>query len=300
MAARDLSIVDPANKNKPDYHHDFYAEANVLFADLTEPLKEKIRPQALVKLSKDGQYQFRQADPFHLEGILSYKGGYTQVAGHPSTKSVGFATLTTSVVEGLNILDIVTADRVVAQISTVHPAYGTGQVPAVNFLGTRFDNLRIAGHRVEVERELELLGPRRDDDTSYFDDDKVLDRISQQYDRIATSQNLPDWARENYPKGRTAQKGQKELNCSVISSVKGSPGFSFGHVIDLPHFGKIFLGDLRVTRTPDPLKKTVDTYKFHLTMIRFEMGCTGAGTGGAGSAVSNGQGSDGGGSTNKG
>ena len=54
MAARDLSIVDPTNKNKPDYHHDFFAEANVLFADLTEPLKEKISPQAQVKLPKDG------------------------------------------------------------------------------------------------------------------------------------------------------------------------------------------------------------------------------------------------------
>jgi hypothetical protein len=295
MAARDLSIVDPTNRNEPKCHHDYYAEANVLFADLTEPLRERIGPQAAVKLPKDGQYQFRQADPFHFEGILSYKGGYTQVAGHPSTKKAGFATLTTSVVEDLNLLDIVTADRVVAQISTVHPIYDDGQVPSVNFLGTRFDNLRIAGHRVEVERDLELLGPRYDDDRSYFDDGEVLDRISQQYDRIATSENLPDWARERYPKGLTAQKGQRELNCSVVSCVKGSPGFSFGHVIDLPHFGKIFLGDLRVTRTLDPVNKTRDTYKFHLTMIRFEMGCTGGGDGGAGTAVTNGQGKGGGG-----
>jgi hypothetical protein len=294
MAARDLSIVDPANKTERDFHHDFFAEANVLFADLTEPLREKISPQAQVKLPKDGQYQFRQADPFHFEGVLSYKGGYTQVAGHPSTKSVGFATLSTSVVEELNILDIVTCDRVVAQISTVHPAYGMGAVPAVNFLGTRFDNLRIAGHRVEVERDLELLGPRPDPDRSYFDDGEVLDRISQQYDRIATSQNLPDWASEQYPKGRTAENGQKELNCSVIRGTKGSPGFCFGHVIDLPHFGKIILGDLRVTRTlGDPVKKTYDTYKFHLTMIKFEMGCTGGGAGGAGTASSNGTGGKG-------
>jgi hypothetical protein len=291
MAARanELSIVER------NVVHNYYAEANVLSADLTEPLKEEIRPQNQVKLPKDGQYQFRQADPFHFEGILSYKGGYTQVAGHPSAKRAGFATLSTSVVEELNLLDIVTADRVVAQISTVHPLYGEGQVPSVTFLGTRFDNLRIAGQRVDVERNLELLGSRHEDDHSYFDDSEVLDRISQQYDRIASSNNLTDWAREQYPKGRTARKGQNELNCSVVDNVKGAPGFSFGHVIDLPHFGKLFLGDLRVTRTlGDSNKKTVDTYKFHLTMIRFEMGCVGGGKGGFATAASNGQGSGGG------
>ena len=137
-----------------------YAEANVLTADLEQPLKDKIRPQAFVKLPRDGQYQFSQADPFRFEGILSFKSGYTQVAGHPSSKIAGFTTLATSVLEGLNVLDVVTADRVVAQISTVHPIYGKGQVPSVTFLGTRFDNLRIAGHKVEVERSLDILGPK--------------------------------------------------------------------------------------------------------------------------------------------
>src|SRR5580704_16666351 len=175
-----LSRVDSANQ--PGHH--FCAAANVLYADLKQPLREKIRPQASVELSGDGHYQFRQADPFHFEGILSYKGGYTQGAGHPSSKTVGYATLSTSVIEGLNVLDVVTADRVVAQISTVHPRYGKGQVPSVTFLGTRFDNLRIDGHAVEVERNLDILGQRHEDDLSYFEDHEVLHRISQQYDRI--------------------------------------------------------------------------------------------------------------------
>src|ERR1035438_1157151 len=183
MAAlpNDLSMVEPGRKPV----HNYYAEANVLSADLKQPLEERIRPQASVELPRDGHYQYRQADPFHFEGILSYKGGYTQVAGHPSSKTAGFVTLTTSVVEDLNVLDVVTADRVVAQISTVHPVHGKGQVPSVTFLGTRFDNLRIDGHRVEVERDLEILGPRHEDDRSYFDDAGVLDRISQQYREIS-------------------------------------------------------------------------------------------------------------------
>ncbi len=274
MAAlpNELSMVEPKAV------HNYYAEANVLTADLEQPLKEKIRPQASVKLPRDGQYQFSQAEPFRFEGILSYKSGYAQVAGHPSSKIAGFTTLATSVLEGLNVLDVVTADRVVAQISTVHPAYGTGQVPSVTFLGTRFDNLRIAGHRVEVERSLDILGPKPVDDGSYFDNRDVLDRISRQYDRIAAANDLPDWAAEQYAKGRPALNGKGALECSLVDSVAGAPGFSFGHVIDLPHFGKIFLGELKVEREPgNPSKGIYDAYKFHLTMIRLQMGCLATG-----------------------
>jgi len=277
--------------------HDYYAEANVLFADLKQPLEEKIRPQASVKLPRDGHYQFRQADPFHFEGILSHKGGYTQVAGHPSSKTAGFTTLATSVLEGLNVLDVVTADRVVAQISTVHPIYGKGQVPSVTFLGTRFDNLRIDGHRVEVERDLDILGPKPDDDESYFENRGVLDRISQQYDRIATAKNLPDWAAEEYSNCHPVSNGQNELRCSLVDGIKGAPGFPFGHVIDLPHFGKIFLGELKVVREPgDPSRGIYDGYKFHLTMIRLQMGCLATGGVGVTPLDTNGKGKGGGGS----
>ena len=52
-------------------------------------------------------------------------------------------------------------------------------MPSVTFLGTRFDNLRIAGHKVEVERNLDILGPKPARDKSYFDDPGVLGRVGQ-------------------------------------------------------------------------------------------------------------------------
>jgi hypothetical protein len=278
-----------------DVVHDYYAEATVLSAELEQPLRDEIKPRAHVKLPKDGHYQFKQADPFRFEGILSYQSGYTQVAGHPSSKVAGFTTLATSVLEGLNVLDVITADRVVAQISTVHPAYGTGQVPSVTFLGTRFDNLRIGGHKVEVERSLDILGPRSEDDRSYFDDRDVLGRISDQYKTIAKTKNLPDWAAREYPEGRPALNGSRKLECSVVNGVKGAPGTPFGHVIDLPHFGKIFLGELQVEREPgEPSKGKYDAYTFHLTMIRLEMGCLAKGCAKIVALDTNGQGSGGG------
>lgn len=289
MAARadELLMTEPT--------HEYYAEADVLSADLEQPLRDEIKPRVYVKLPKDGHYQFKKAEPFRFEGILSYESGYTQVAGHPSSKTAGFTTLATSVLEGLNVLDVVTADRVVAQISTVHPAYGDGQVPSVTFLGTRFDNLRIGGHPVEVVRQLDILGPRSEDDRSYFEDDEVLGRISTQYEKIAAAENLPEWAARDYPKGRPALNGSGRLECSVVRGVNGAPGTPFGHVIDLPHFGRIFLGELQVERKPgDPTKGINDAYTFHLTMIRLEMGCLAKGSAKVVALDTNGTGSGGG------
>jgi hypothetical protein len=299
MAAlpHDVSMIDPGKKPA----HDFCAEAYVLSADLEQPLDEEITPRSQVVLPKDGHYQFKKVEPFRFEGILSYESGYTQVAGYPSSKtvdskSIGFVTLATSVLEGLNVLDVVTADRVVAQISTLHPEYGKGPVPSVTFLGTRFENLRIDGHKVDVGRDLDILGARGDHNRSYFDDDEVKSRISQQNDRIASVKNLPEWASKEYPRGRPAVNGSGELSCSVVNSLKGCPGTSFGHVIDLPHFGKIFLGELEVERIPgNPSKEMYDTYKFHLTMIRLEMGCLAEGKAKIVALDSNGRGGKGGG-----
>jgi len=274
--------------------HIYYAEANVLSADLKQPLKEKIPPRVQVKLPSNGRYQFKKANSFRFEGIISYRSAYSQVAGHPSSKSDGFATLATAVVEGLNVLDVVTADRVVAQISTVHPVYGTGQVPSVTFLGTRFENLRIGGHKIKVTRKLDILGAKPAGDKSYFEDPGVQSRVSLQYDKVATAEGHPELAAAAYPKGRAGVIGSDELQCSLVDSVEGEPeeakpgepapkvsygGTSFGHVIDVPHFGKIFLAELKVERKPgDPGKRLYDTYEFRLTMIRLEMGCIAQGT----------------------
>lgn len=278
--------------------HTYHGEADLLAMELTEPFYEKVRAQAKVKLYGSGEqshYQFKHAGPFRLEGIISYQSGYTQVAGHRSTKpGHGYATLTTSVTERLNILDVVTADRVVAQISTEHPL--DGAVPEVSFLGTRFENLRIAGRKVEIETDLNILGPKPAEDGSYFDQQNILDRMEQQYASIATDKNLPDWARERYPRDVAKWRSKDEMsgadiaNCSLVHAAR-SDQKSFGHVIEVPHFGKFFLGELKVSREPAHNKDQYDLYRFRLTMIRFELGCPTQGTGGNNTADSNGGGS---------
>jgi hypothetical protein len=54
------------------------------------------------------------------------------------------------------------------------------------------------------------------------------------------------------------------LLCSLVDGVGGAiPGRSFGHVLEIPDFGRIFLGELLVSPS-----------LFRISMIRAELGCT--------------------------
>ena len=139
-------------------HHRYNAEATVLKGQLRLPLVAEIKPQAFAYLPAEGGYFSQRAENFRTEEVISFRSGYTQVAGNRSTKpGEGWSTLTTMAVEGLNVLEVLTADRVVGQIVTDHPL--RGHVPSISFLGTRFENLRIAGHPVNLNLNLGILGP---------------------------------------------------------------------------------------------------------------------------------------------
>lgn len=149
-----------------DRPHYFHAEAHALTGKLERPFAEEIKKQAFVKLmgrlgelSAEEQaqrsYFSQHGKNFRLEGIVSYSAAHTQVAGHSGKKDPRASiTLATSVIEDLNVLNVVTADRVVAQITATYVP--DEQAPRVTFLGTHFENLRIFRHRVFPKLNLKL------------------------------------------------------------------------------------------------------------------------------------------------
>jgi hypothetical protein len=280
--------------------HFYDAEAYVFSTELEEPIRRTIDKQAFVELPESGGYRFERAEPLRVEGIVSHRGGYTQVAGHRGSHGHDANTLATAALEGVNVLDVLTADRVVAQIITEHPL--NGHVPSVSFLGTRFENLRIGGEKIELEPHLEILAPQSDGDQSYFSDGGVFSRIAHQYANIKRMAGLPKWASDQFNWDPAEAQRQNEMNCSLVNSVSGSPGKTFGHVIELPHFGKIFLGELTVKREPandgprlELSRPEEYKYRFQLTMIRLELGSPARGRMRIIKCDSNGKGSRGGG-----
>ena len=76
-------------------------------------------------------------------------------------------------------MEVLTADRVVGQ--TITKPSLAGYVPTISFLGTRFENLRIAGFPVEVEFDHNIFGPMPADDAPYTHDTGVISRVARQY-----------------------------------------------------------------------------------------------------------------------
>ena len=254
--------------------HLFHAEATILSGFLRLPLVREIRSQARVTLPEEGGYISQRAEAFRLESVISFRSGYTQVSGNRSTKpGQGWTTLTTTAIEGLNVLDVVTADRIVGQTITEHPL--EGYIPSVNFLGTRFENLRIAGHPVALDLDLNILGSKPANGASYAQDSGLISRIEGQFKRVLENGDLPAELRERYNRLSSTFGSPEAVECSLVNRATGAyPGRSFGHVIDVPDFGKIVLGKVTVshedfdTPTGAPRKTTV-----RLTMIDLDLGC---------------------------
>jgi hypothetical protein len=262
-----------------DRVHHFHAEAHVFAAELQHPLTGDIKPQNHVKLLESGGYILEHTKDYRADNVVTFKSAHTHVAGHKNPKEGhGWVTLSTSVIEGLNVLEVVTADRVVAQTSTEHPL--VGHVPTVTFLGTRFENLRIAGIPVNVSLKFPFtaLNPP-DPDTTYLSDANFLKEIG-------CSQSFPNvqagWkaylANRNSPKPKDRADGTLAYGVSFEKGANAGGAKIQGNVITVPEFGKIFLAELAVE---------CDT--FHLTMIRLDMGCIAKGMASFSVNIANGQ-----------
>jgi hypothetical protein len=254
--------------------HTYHAEGTALSGHLDLPVSQKIEPQANSKLSEKGGYFTQSSDGFQLESVISVRSAYSHVAGHRSKKpGEGWNTLTTTVVEGLNVMEVLTADRVVGQMITEHPL--EGYVPSISFLGTRFENLRIAGFPVEVDFDQRIFGSKPENDAAYTRNPGFIGRVASQYERILENKGLPAELQERYNRLSSTLGASEEAECSLVYKVSGRfPGSIFGNVITIPGFGSITLGKLTV-KHEDLNKKTKvpKTTTFTLTMIDLKLGC---------------------------
>ena len=269
--------------------HYYHADACAFGGYFESPIEHTIAPQAPMSLPPTGGYGSARVENFRVEGLVSYKSASTQVSGRLSKKDGGgWVTHTSAVVEGLNILDVLTADRLSAQISTEHPLQGNN--PKVTFLGTSFENLKIAGNRVEVTLDLNICDQGNGLDypaEPCVSDDRFLERVANQYRNMNDAKGMPEWVkdrtvpewvRERY-KWDDIMSGERcGILCSVVSAANGKfPGRPFGNALEVPGFGRVFLGEL-----------LVDCKSYQLTMVRMELGCPATGQISAVTAKANG------------
>jgi hypothetical protein len=279
--------------------HTYHAEAIALEGQLTLPFEQVIEPLVNLKLPERGGYLSQHAHSYRLGGAISLRSAYTQVGGSPSSKSAkGWSTLATAAIEGLNVLDVLTADRVVAQIATHYPE--VGYIPSVTFLGSRFENLRIAGRPVRIDLKSNIFGDKPRNEASYTRDEGFRAWANKQLQQIKThihvtpeilsecSQEPGEAEDTGFIESSLLQNLSWDSQTPTDTTTVDFPGRCVGHVIDVPHFGRIYLAKLRIEHS-DPNEKGVPRKtKFALNMIDFKLGCPIAGNVSAAVAITNG------------
>jgi len=282
--------------------HDYHAEAHVLSGHLQRPIEQKIERQAPVKLNdRRGGHLTRHAEDVSIEGLITFTKGHTRVSGARSLKNNGWVTLSTSILEGLNVLEIITADRVVSQVSTDH-AYENGHVPHVTFLGTQFTNFQVGGFSPTLTLNLGVCGDIPANGRSYLQDPKFLNTVKAQTAAIAQASGLPKDLKEQYD-GKLAHLNQlistsnagdqgshEPITCSLVQSIGAIPipGVQiFGHILVIPEFGAVALGEIEVGEKIYEREQRPSPY-FELTGIKMKMGCVAEGTASAVTVTANG------------
>src|SRR5260370_9665409 len=130
------------------YH--YHANAHVLSAQFKRPVEHLIEVQAATSLPTIGGHGSPGVENFRLQEFVSFRKGYSHVSGSPEEieGKTHFTTLVTAVAEGLNILDVVTADRIVARFASSHTF--DDQEPKFTTVCSKFDNLHIPRCKTEI------------------------------------------------------------------------------------------------------------------------------------------------------
>jgi len=288
--------------------HQYHAEAHALSGFLHHPVYQRIDEKATVKLRDyRGDHKQEKESRYNLEGVVTFESAASRVSGNRNLKNKGWITLSTSIVEGINVLEVITADRVVSQVSTEH-AYVNGHVPSVTFLGTQFVNLRLSGFVLQPKFRFGICADKPAGKTPYVKHMAFLQAARAQASTIATG-DLPSEVRTTYidrvkaidglianvGKGANGQRGHEPIvvTCSLIESIDIDdikpviPGLeTSGNVLFIPEFGTVALGEIEVKCSLQDNGEYDNS--FNLKMLNMKLGCVGNGSLVAGSAASNG------------
>jgi len=243
----------------------YQADANSLGGFIEKPFPRIIPSQASVSLPVVGGFATTRTEAFNFEEIVSCRSAYTRVSGGQVAQDGPWSMTVASVVEGLNILEVITAERLVAQVSVEYPR--DGGYLEVSLAGSSFDGLRLGGCEASPALNSKLLCGAKARltlpvfrQTGQEQAGTIIRSVEEDQNRDAFR-----WLLDRFGWMAADQEPEEDrcVLCSLVDGVdRAIPGTSFGHVVEIPDFGTVFLGELLVCR-----------HSIQLSLIRAELGC---------------------------
>lgn len=193
----------------------FHGHGHALSGEFRHPLFALIPAQASASLSTIGGVAFAKAENFHFQDFVCFKSAHTHISGKRRRDEAGetFVTHASTVVKGLNILDMVKADRIISRLTSIHkPDEPEGHIIAED---SRFEGLVI--NREEV-------------------------KVTLRHDLLIKCKTFGDLAKSGK---MVAHDGKRQVGiCSLVEKIETNLKGVKGHVITVENFGKIFLAEV--------------------------------------------------------
>jgi hypothetical protein len=227
---------------------------------ITDPFDEIIEIQAATALPGIGGHGTARSSHFRHRDVVRFDHAHSEVIGTTTRaddrQNTVFETLVQSTVEGFGVQGMLTADRIVARLVTTFTEGQPGD-PSVKLVGSRFENLKIAGIPVHVVLATDVFDRydtyaalsdayRADQGVrDLFCDPALKDRLQQAPSKVAQwfehlLRDGPIMPADQY--GNTRISLVRRLEPADPSLV------CWGHVIRVEGFGTIRLAELEVGR----------------------------------------------------
>jgi hypothetical protein len=261
----------------------YHADASPLGGHITHPFENVIHTQASTSLAQAGGHAESRVESYKLDNSVTVTSGpaYSHTTGVVNKTTGTWTTLVSSVVENLNVLEVVTADRIVSKLHVEYPQEGAH--PKVSIVGSKFVNLRVNGESINPVLDIDFL---KSESKGEFPDKHLMEeqvfsnKVSSQYKKITETKGAPEWLAGRHASMKSPESRKKKgyVLCSLVEELRGAkPGTAFGHVLHVPGFGNIFFAELIIAPS-----------SYRLTMMRIEMGCLADGNISAASSFTNG------------
>jgi hypothetical protein len=251
-----------SSAKKAFYYH---ADANSLGGFVEKPFAKSIPTQSSVSLPEVGGVTTNRTEAFNFEELISCSSAYTRVSGRQIEPDGPWSVTATAAVEGLKVLEVLTADRLVIQVSVEYPT--DGGYFSVSLAGSSFEGLRLGGCKAPLTTNPTLLCEAKTA-IRYPDFLRAGREQADNLVKVARADKSGEdreWLVERFGWMASNQK-QEEGQCILASLVNGvsqpTPGMSIGHAVEIPDFGRLFLGELLVCQS-----------SIQVSSFRAELGC---------------------------
>ena len=241
----------------------YHADAVGASGNLTLPVQESMPIQASVCLPVIGGHGAAEVNEFRYRNILYFSWAESTVVGSYSEKDKAHGSASTAIIEGLNIMDVVTCDRIVARVTTKH----AGDEPSIIPMGSLFENLRIAGYKIEPDLAIDTFTQHEtwgQLNAAHANDSKVREQLNKQ---------------SFHKQGNQLPTSKGMFGCTLVRDFGKLPAglTERDGGIYVPHFGTVYLGEFYVTQ-----------YSRRLLMLHVDLGCSTEGCFGVGGGGGNG------------